>query len=108
MMSPTSRESAEPACSQDTAPVVRIDSGTLKGKIVGETAELLGIPYAKPPVGELRFAPPQPVDRWPGIRDATTFGLGCPQDSLLLGPLPSDEDRLAINVFTPREAKKRD
>ncbi|MBN1605105.1 MAG: carboxylesterase family protein [Polyangiaceae bacterium] len=96
------------ACSKDRAPVVKIDAGKLKGMIVGETAEFLGIPYARPPVGELRFAPPQPVDRWKGIRDATAFGLGCPQDSLLLGPLPADEDCLTLNVFTPRDAKKSD
>jgi para-nitrobenzyl esterase len=101
-------DSADLACSQDRAPVVKIDSGKLRGKIVGETAEFLGIPYAKPPVGELRFAPPQPVDRWKGIRDATAFGLGCPQDSLLLGPLPHEEDCLTVNVFTPRDARKSD
>jgi para-nitrobenzyl esterase len=101
-------ESTELACSKDRAPVVKIDSGKLEGKIVGETAEFLGIPYAQPPVGELRFAPPQLVRRWKGTRDATTFGLGCPQDSLLLGPLPADEDCLTINVFTPRDAKKSD
>lgn len=92
----------------DGAPVVKIDSGKIKGKIVGETAEYLGIPYAKPPVGQLRFAPPEPVEAWHGIRDATAFGLGCSQDSALMGPIPHAEDCLTINVFTPRNAKKSD
>jgi para-nitrobenzyl esterase len=96
------------ACSTGRTPVVKIDSGKIQGKVVGETAEFLGIPYAKPPVGELRFAPPQPVERWKGIRDATAFGLGCPQDSMLLGPLPHDEDCLTVNVFAPWNARKSD
>lgn len=92
----------------DQAPLVKIDSGRLAGKLVGETAEFLGIPYAKPPVGDLRFAPPQPVDAWRGTRDATTFGLACAQDSLLMGPIPSAEDCLTVNVFTPSHARKSD
>jgi para-nitrobenzyl esterase len=96
------------ATCKDDAPVVKIDSGKVKGKVVGATAEFLGIPYAKPPVGELRFAPPQPVDDWKGTRDATAFGLGCSQDSLLIGPLPNQEDCLTVNVFTPKDAKKSD
>ena len=93
---------------KNEAPLVKINSGELKGKIVGETAEFLGIPYAKPPVGELRFAPPEPVEAWKGARDATAFGLGCSQDSILIGPIPHDEDCLTVNVFAPRDAKKSD
>jgi para-nitrobenzyl esterase len=93
---------------KDQSPLVKIDSGKLQGKIVGETAEFLGIPYAKPPVGNLRFAPPEPVDAWNGIRDATAFGLACSQDSLLMGPIPHDEDCLTVNVFTPSHAKRAD
>jgi para-nitrobenzyl esterase len=95
------------AC-KDDSPTVKIDSGKLKGKIVGETAEFLGIPYARPPVGALRFAPPEPVAAWQGTRDVTAFGLGCAQDSLLMGPIPNQEDCLTVNVFTPRNAKKSD
>jgi para-nitrobenzyl esterase len=105
---PSDLESSELACSKDDAPLVKIDAGKLRGKVVGETAEFLGIPYAKPPVGELRFAPPQPADDWHGIRDATAFGPGCSQDSVLMGPLPHDEDCLTLNVFAPRGAKKSD
>ncbi len=101
-------ESAALSADCAAAPVVKIDAGKIRGKVVGKTAQFLGIPYAKPPVGQLRFAPPEPVDAWKGIRDATAFGLGCSQDSALMGPIPNTEDCLTINVFTPRNAKKSD
>jgi para-nitrobenzyl esterase len=101
-------DSRELTIGKDGSPVVKIDSGKLKGKLVGQTAEFLGIPYAKPPVGELRFMPPEPVAAWQGTRDASAFGLGCSQDSILIGPIPHAEDCLTINVFTPRDAKKSD
>ena len=42
------------------------------------TGRLQGIPYAAPPVGDLRWKPPQPAPHWEGLRDATKFGLACP------------------------------
>lgn len=62
-----------------------------------------GIPYAAPPVGKLRWRPPQPAPRWDGVREATAFSLPCPQ------PPPSgppflegwSEDCLTINVWAP-------
>ena len=63
---------------------MRTQSGQVVGKI--ETLPLgklvhafLGIPYAEPPVGELRFAAPKPPKRWSGIRNATEYGARCPQ-----------------------------
>ena len=64
---------------------------TESGAVVGKTEtlphgksvhEYLGIPYAEPPVGELRFAAPKPVKPWSEIKQATEFGARCPQPSV--------------------------
>ena len=60
---------------------VAIQEGRLSGDLVGDSHDVVayrGIPYAKPPVGDLRWRPPQPVDPWQGVRAATEYGPGCP------------------------------
>ena len=59
--------------------VVHIDSGTVRGVAVPGGYTFLGLPYAAPPAGSLRWRPPQPVSAWPGVRDASQFGPSCPQ-----------------------------
>lgn len=81
--------------------------GALRGKLEGATREFFGIPYAKPPVGALRLAPPEPSEPWPGERDATAFASDCVHPPLTGIPsrgLPQAEDCLYLNVWTPREA----
>ena len=51
-------------------PVVKIDSGELRGVVDDGVVSYKGIPFAAPPVGELRWRPPQPVARWTGVREA--------------------------------------
>src|SRR5215471_12280387 len=62
-----------------------------------------GIPYALPPIGDLRWAPPQPYPRWSDLRVATSFGAVCPQD----GITNDSEDCLFLNIWTPRAAVDR-
>jgi len=89
--------------------------GSLRGDGSGAGLAFRGIPYAQPPVGALRFAPPAAPDSWPGERDATRFGAAPPQrsDALIasLGMLEGceiAEDCLTLNVFTPsREGAAR-
>ena len=89
-------------------PVVMIDSGKLEGIAETGPSPLLifrGIPFAAPPVGDLRWRAPQPVAPWSGIRDATRFGPRCMQqplfsDMMFRSPPPS-EDCLYLNVWTP-------
>ncbi len=91
------------------APQVAVDTGKLQGKVVGQTAEFLGIPYAKPPIGEGRFAPSRPAEPWSGLRDATAFGPVCPQyPSPMATPGPQSEDCLTLNVFVPKSAQTGD
>lgn len=94
--------------------VVATDSGTLAGAAIADSTPLQvfrGIPFAAPPVGPLRWRPPQRVARWQGVRQATTFGARCMQqplfaDMMFRSPTPS-EDCLYLNVWTPAALAKR-
>lgn len=94
----------------DTARV-RIRQGALVGvRRPGSTA-FLGIPFAQPPVGRLRFAAPVPADGWDGVRDATRHGptpQRRPFAAITMIPEPSipGEDTLNVNVFTPDPAAR--
>ena len=87
------------------APVVRIDSGPLRGIADQGVASFRNIPYAAPPVGRLRWRPPQAPKAWTRVRDASDFGPICPQNynpsDNGVGPLPASEDCLTLNVWTP-------
>lgn len=74
----------------------------------GRSAAFLGIPFAEPPVGELRFAAPVPKSPWGGVRDALAFGAtaqrGDPGVTLIPEPSVPGESTLNVNVFTPDPA----
>jgi para-nitrobenzyl esterase len=81
--------------------VVGTADGLLRGTTAGTTREFLGVPYAAPPVGNLRWRPPQPAARWPGVRAATSFAPHCPQSASPFGEASTSEDCLYLNVYTP-------
>jgi para-nitrobenzyl esterase len=83
-----------------------VSQGLLAGSASGEVCAYLGIPYGKPPVGDLRFAAPEPAGSWTGVRDATTFASACIQAGGLdlTGGATTDEDCLYLNVWTPASA----
>ena len=58
---------------------VKTDAGTVEGKVQGAGRAFLGIPYAAPPIGDLRWKAPQPFAAWTGVRKATEFGARCMQ-----------------------------
>lgn len=76
-------------------------SGPVRGVVDGESRRFSGIPYAAPPVGENRFAPPQIVEPWTEERDATELGPVCPQADMLSGGFVGEEDCLTLNIWTP-------
>jgi para-nitrobenzyl esterase len=89
------------------APIANTAQGRVEGTVHEGVLRFAGIPFAKPPVGDLRFRPPQPADRWDGVRPAKSFGDTCsqstsPVDALFGGrPEPVSEDCLYLNVWTP-------
>ncbi|KAK1162112.1 carboxylesterase 5A-like [Acipenser oxyrinchus oxyrinchus] len=106
-------------------PVVSTGYGSLKGKLSSVKGtdrvvhEYLGIPFAKPPLGSLRFSAPQPSEPWDGIRDATNQPAMCLQDMqytaqlmedlMLEFPVPAtSEDCLYLNIYTPGEAATKE
>jgi para-nitrobenzyl esterase len=85
--------------------VVATADGAVRGKAVAATDEFLGIPYAAPPVGALRWRPPRAPKPWHGVRAATSFAPHCPQPSSVFGIASSSEDCLYLNVFRPAKAQ---
>jgi para-nitrobenzyl esterase len=107
-----SRESDASAESDAAQAVPSNTVMTKAGPVAGELVEdsgsgkevriFRGVPYAAAPVGELRWKPPQPLEPWTDVRDATEWGNRCPQgDSTLSNPGPISEDCLNLNVITP-------
>ncbi|HLK41500.1 MAG TPA: carboxylesterase/lipase family protein [Polyangiaceae bacterium] len=86
-----------------SVPVVTVAQGQLQGRVDGKVFAYLGIPYAKPPVGPLRWKEPQPPASWSDVRDATAFGNRCAQNAnpTLFTTASADEDCLYLNVWTP-------
>ncbi|CAM5643818.1 Para-nitrobenzyl esterase [Streptomyces alboniger] len=87
---------------------VRTDAGLVRGARAGAHRIFRGIPYAGPPKGRHRWAPPRPVQPWKGVRDATKPGPLCPQVPSSYAQISStEEDCLALNVTTPPAAERR-
>jgi para-nitrobenzyl esterase len=87
---------------------VKIETGRLHGVIGEGVVSFKGIPFAAPPVGNLRWRPPQPAEPWKGVREASEFGHDCmqkpfPGDAAPLGVTPG-EDCLYVNVWVPEKS----
>ncbi|XP_040838504.1 cocaine esterase-like isoform X4 [Ochotona curzoniae] len=113
-----------PGQGQDsTSPIRTTRSGQVRGSLVHvEGADVgvhtfLGIPFAKPPLGPLRFAPPEPAEAWSGVRDGTSHPAMCPQDlavmekdvvdtTLTLMSMPMSEDCLYLSIYVPAHARE--
>src|SRR5262245_17377216 len=91
--------------SHKRADVVHIDSGRLRGSEQGDVLAYLGIPYASPPIGELRWMPPQPPQQWTGIRECHEYGNCALQnrDFGVFGRPGGSEDCLHLNVFVSKQ-----
>ena len=92
-------------------PIVKVETGSVQGVVEYNMQAFKNIPYAAPPVGDLRWRPPQPAPSWSGVRDAGNFGESCPQQyiknlSTGLG-LPGSEDCLKLNVYAPVQSGKK-
>src|SRR5712692_6812213 len=89
------------------APLVETSYGKLRGTEERGVTVFRGVPFARPPVGPLRFRPPERPASWQGVREATRFAPAAPQHPSILGPVlnlgldATSEDCLYLNVWTP-------
>jgi len=94
------------ACSprSPVSPVVTVTGGTIEGVAEDGIIAFKGIPFAAPPVGDLRWRSPQPVIPWKGVKEVNKFAPGPMQDTafgaILGGPREISEDCLYLNVWT--------
>ena len=92
---------------------VKTEQGKVHGKTIndGKVNAFLGLPYAAPPVGDLRWKAPQPPAKWKGERDATAFGAHCAQtrvfDDMIFQDAGPSEDCLFLNVYAPADAPSK-
>lgn len=84
--------------------VVSTESGQVRGAVAGGTRTFQSIPYAAPPVGDLRWRNPRPPERWRGVRDATSPAPACAQGPGEVQGGSRAEDCLYLNVTTPAKA----
>jgi para-nitrobenzyl esterase len=84
--------------------IATVDTGQLRPLAANGVLAFKGIPFAAPPVGDLRWRAPRPPERWTGVRDASVYGQICMQKTPNLdngvGQYPAGEDCLTLNVFT--------
>ncbi len=90
---------------------VRTQSGLVQGTSEKGVAVYLGVPFAAPPVGDLRWRAPQPVAAWTGVRNAASFAPACMQNQIVnrtlgLDPVATSEDCLYLNVWTPAKSPR--
>jgi hypothetical protein len=86
------------ACAPDAGPIVTVTGGQVRGvRLDTGGVAFKGIPYAQPPIGELRWREPRPVTPWSGVRDGTAFGPICPQSQSLI---PNGRPSPAKIVYT--------
>src|SRR5580692_1712694 len=89
---------------------VKTEQGKVQGKTIndGKVKAFLGLPYAAPPVGDLRWKAPQPPAKWKGKRDATKFGAHCAQnhvyEDMIFQDAGPSEDCLFVNVYAPADS----
>lgn len=95
-------------------PIVKTKYGKLKGRYYdlksgGQAVGFLGVPFASPPIGELRFKFPLPPPNWDGVRNATEFAKRCSQTARAYFRPPlagQSEDCLYLNIFSPHVKKQ--
>jgi para-nitrobenzyl esterase len=80
---------------------VELGDGTVRGTEEDGVRVFLGLPYAAPPLGRLRFTAPRPPEPWSGVRDATAFAARAPQPELTGRGVTGSEDCLYVNVYAP-------
>jgi para-nitrobenzyl esterase len=89
-----------PGCTANDPDIACTAQGAVRGVVEGDMLAFKGIPYARPPVGALRWKPTEAAEGWSGVRDGSHFGPICPQ--IIGQEIKGDEDCLTVNVWRPR------
>ena len=92
------------SCQSGRLEIVNVEGGLVEGSVEDGIHVFKGIPFAAPPVGDLRWKAPLPVLPWEGVRKADTFAPACPQPSNPASGMETSEDCLYLNVWTPAQA----
>ena len=96
---------AVPLMSAAATTTAKVEQGVLQGTKEADLTVYRDIPFAAPPVGDLRWRAPQPAAKWDGVRPADKFAPQCVQGSFGAGPAPAmSEDCLYLNVWTPAKS----
>ena len=95
---------AQPGLTERPTPPVKVSGGNIAGTDDGTLKTYLGIPFAAPPVGALRWRRPQPVVAWSGVRKTTDFSPACAQTAEWISN-PKSEDCLYLNIWAPTKAR---
>ena len=82
-------------------PVAATAQGQVRGAVTADVDQFLGIPYAAPPVGELRWKPPAPAAAWTEVRDGSKMATQCSAQANGDGPRVANEDCLYLNLYRP-------
>jgi len=86
---------------------VGIAQGLLHGRVSGRVASFKNIPFAAPPIGNLRWRPPQPAPSWTGVREADAFGPACMQMRVVTDGMKQSEDCLSLNIWAPASSVRK-
>jgi para-nitrobenzyl esterase len=89
-----------PSCTSNESDIACTQQGAVRGVAEGDMLAFKGIPYARPPVGLLRWKPTKAAEPWSGVRDGSRFGSICPQ--IIGQEVKGEEDCLTVNVWRPR------
>jgi para-nitrobenzyl esterase len=98
---------AQAAPAPSNTVTLKTPAGVLRGAEQDGMRSFLGVPYAKPPVGELRWQPPQSLPAWSGTRDALQFGAECMQGQRAQAPAAMSEDCLFLNIWVASKRASR-
>jgi para-nitrobenzyl esterase len=96
---PVTASAQMPGCAANEPDIACTQQGAVRGVVESDMLAFKGIPYARPPVGPLRWKPPEAAEAWSGERDGSRFGAICPQ--IIGQEVKGDEDCLTINVGVP-------
>ena len=99
-MTASTASAQAPGCIANDPDIACTLQGAVSGVVEGDMLAFKGIPYARPPLGQLRWKPTEAAEGWSGVRDGSHFGPICPQ--IIGQEVKGDEDCLTVNVWRPR------